>query len=116
MHTKGFVAARRNVLSCIALFDQHDRTASATSSLLPGIDDLIASLKALLRKVAAAKRKAKRRLLTIQAIRCLAVIAHFAIYVVQHLLVRDIVFAFNFAAILERRVTSRQENEGLCVQ
>jgi hypothetical protein len=30
--------------------------------------------------------------------------------------VRDIVFAFNFAAILERRVTSRQENEGLCVQ
>ena len=80
------------------------------------IDELIASLMALRRKVAAAERKAKRRLLTIQAIRCLAVIAHFAIYVVQHLLVRDIVFAFNFAAILERRVTSRQENEGLCVQ
>ena len=80
------------------------------------IDALIASLMALRRKVAAAERKAKRRLLTIQAIRCLAVIAHFAIYVVQHLLVRDIVFAFNFAAILERRVTSRQENEGLCVQ
>src|ERR1035441_8127467 len=47
---------------------------------------------------------------------CLSVVTHFAIYVVQHLLVRDIVFAFNFAAILERRVTSRQENEGLCVQ
>ncbi len=59
---------------------------------------------------------AKRRLLTIQAIRCLSVVAHSAIYVVEHLLVCDIVFAFNFAAILERRVTSRQENEGLCVQ
>jgi hypothetical protein len=80
------------------------------------IDELISPLKALRRKVAAAERKAKRRLLTIQAIRCLSVVAHSAIYVVEHLLVCDIVFAFNFAAILERRVTSRQENEGLCVQ
>ncbi len=80
------------------------------------IDELIASLTALRRELVAAERKAKRRLLTIQAIRCLAVIAHSVIDVVEHLLVCDIVFAFNFAAILERRVTSRQENEGLCVQ
>ena len=81
---------------------------------------LIASLKVLRQKVAAAERKGRRLSVwrTGQTRRqgCLSVVTHFAIYVVQHLLVRDIVFAFNFAAILERRVTSRQENEGLCVQ